>query len=108
MSKSRYCQTELEQLPMSYEPLHYRTFNLPEKYRGYYNEDLLKGLPYDEHIWKMGDRLDKLAFKYLQDDKLWWIICLANNISYSLGIKIGSVLRVPRDARTILERLGMV
>ena len=109
MAKSRYSQTPTIRDPASYEPVHYGQFNLPEEYRGIFVKDIIQqGDQYDEHVWQMGDRVDILANKYYGDDKLWWIICLTNNISYPLGISIGTVLRIPTDARTILERLKII
>ena len=31
-----------------------------------------------------GDRIDLLAYNYLHDPQLWWVICDWNNISFPL------------------------
>lgn len=43
-----------------------------------------------------GDRLDTLAYDYYNDSSLWWIIAAANNIHDApLGLKDGTILRIP-------------
>jgi hypothetical protein len=43
-----------------------------------------------------GDRLDTLAYDYYDDSSLWWIIAAANNIHDApLGLKDGTILRIP-------------
>jgi hypothetical protein len=45
-----------------------------------------------------GDRLDTLAYQYFKDATLWWIIASANNIHDApLGIKDGTILRIPSN-----------
>jgi len=46
-----------------------------------------------------GQRLDTLAHQYLGDGRYWWVICLANNISFGLGNEVvpGTILRVPTN-----------
>ena len=47
------------------------------------------------HTVKDGDRIDLIAFTYLGDAKLWWIICDYNDIFCPLELEIGLVLRMP-------------
>ncbi len=42
-----------------------------------------------------GDRIDMLAYHYLGDATLWWIICDYNEIFFPLGLEMGQVLRIP-------------
>lgn len=43
-----------------------------------------------------GDRLDTLAYEYYDNSSLWWIIAAANNIHDApLGLKDGTILRIP-------------
>ena len=45
-----------------------------------------------------GDRLDSLAYQYYKDASLWWIIASANNIHNApLGLKDGTILRIPQN-----------
>jgi len=49
------------------------------------------------HTVIQGDRVDLLAYHYLGDAKLWWIICDYNDIFFPLELeqKLGKVLRIP-------------
>ena len=40
-------------------------------------------------------RLDLIAKSYYRNDKLWWIIAIANNINNPLDIEVGQILRIP-------------
>ena len=49
-------------------------------------------------ITETSDRLDTLAYQYYRDSSLWWIIAAANNIHNApLGLKDGTILRVPQN-----------
>jgi hypothetical protein len=60
----------------------------------------------DEDIYvatETGDRLDTLAYQYYSDSTLWWIIASANNIhNASIGLKEGTILRIPQNYIQIL------
>ena len=47
------------------------------------------------HEVVVGERLDQLAYRYLGDAKLWWVIAEANDIAWPLDLEPGSVLRIP-------------
>lgn len=42
-----------------------------------------------------GDRIDLLAYRYLGQAELWWIICDYNDIFFPLELDAGTVLRIP-------------
>ena len=45
-----------------------------------------------------GDRLALLAFEYYGSQSLWWIIATAtNNHNAQIGIKEGTILRIPQN-----------
>lgn len=46
-----------------------------------------------------GDRLDLLAYHYLGDANLWWVICDYNEIFLPLELEVGLVLRFPSTER---------
>ena len=49
-------------------------------------------------VTQTGDRLDTLAYQFFGDASLWWIIATANNIHNApLGIKDGTILRIPSN-----------
>jgi len=51
-----------------------------------------------------GDRLDILASKYYNDQNLWWIIAIANNLNdASYSIEDGIQLRIPTNVAKILN-----
>lgn len=47
------------------------------------------------HIVQAGDRIDLLAYRYLGDPTLWWIICDYNDVFFPLDLEVGVVLRIP-------------
>ena len=50
------------------------------------------------------DRLDILALKYYNDQNLWWIIAVANNLNdASYSIESGIQLRIPGNIAKILN-----
>ena len=51
-----------------------------------------------------GDRFDTLAYQFYKDSTLWWIIACANNIhNANIGIKEGTILRIPQNYIDILR-----
>lgn len=55
-----------------------------------------------EHIWTVGDRLYKLAFKYYGDSELWWIIAWYNQKPTEADFKIGDLVYIPLPLEDIL------
>ena len=52
-----------------------------------------------------GDRLDLLANQYYGSPTYWWIIANANNIhDGKLGLKDGTILRIPKDYNEIIRK----
>jgi len=47
------------------------------------------------HTVQAGDRIDLLAYQYLGDATLWWVICDYNDLFFPLELEIGMVLRIP-------------
>lgn len=47
------------------------------------------------HTVVEGDRIDLIAYRYLGDAKLWWVICDYNDVFYPLDMELGAVLRMP-------------
>ena len=50
-------------------------------------------------------RLDSIALEYLGDGKLWWVVCLMNDMVFPFGndIKKGTNLRIPTNINRIYE-----
>ena len=47
------------------------------------------------HVWKVGDRLYKLAAEHYGDPALWWIIAWYNMKPTEAHFKTGDILRIP-------------
>ena len=45
-----------------------------------------------------GDRIDRIAYEYLGDAKLWWVICDVNGILFGLDLPVGTTIRIPTRA----------
>jgi hypothetical protein len=60
-------------------------------------------------ISQQSDRLDILANKYYNDESLWWIIAVANNLNNaSLSIEPGIQMRIPSNVSKILNDLEKI
>lgn len=60
-------------------------------------------------ISQQSDRLDILANKYYNDESLWWIIAVANNLNdASLSIQPGIQMRIPSNVSKILNDLEKI
>lgn len=60
-------------------------------------------------ISQQSDRLDILASKYYNDQSLWWIIAVANNLNdASLSIEPGTQMRIPSNVSKILNDLKKI
>ncbi len=67
--------------------------------------DILDGVETVEHILSVTDRFDTLAAIYYGDEEYWWVIALANRIQDPFTVPVGTRLRIPRDARSILDKV---
>ena len=57
------------------------------------------------HTVVEGDRIDLLAYRYLGDPTLWWVICDFNDIAFPLELTVGATLRIPSLERVLLTLL---
>lgn len=64
------------------------------------------GVTSDEHEWKIGDRYFKLAERYYNDPKLWWVIALYNQKPTESHLDIGDTIRIPYPLERVLTMLG--
>ncbi len=58
-----------------------------------------------QHIWKYGDRLYNLAFKYYADERFWWVIAWYNGYPTEAHIRTGALLYIPLDIAKALKAL---
>ena len=98
MARSRYAGTPVV------DGHHYETWLDPTTVDPL-GPDILDGIDTVEHVINAGERLDTLAFKYFGDEEYWWVIALANRILDPFSITVGTRLRIPSDARTILDKV---
>jgi len=59
------------------------------------------------HLWKMGDRYEKLAYKFYGDAKLWWVIAWFNKRPGEFTNRTGDTLHIPTSLETVLAVLGV-
>ena len=51
-----------------------------------------------------GDRLDTLAFQFLGDSSLWWIIAASNNLHDApFTVPDGTILRIPYNYQKVIS-----
>lgn len=98
MGRSRYSGTPIV------DSHHYETWTDPTSANPL-GPDILAGVETVEHIISAGERLDVLAYKYYGDEDYWWVIAIANRILDPFSISVGAKLRIPRDARSILNKV---
>jgi hypothetical protein len=81
------------------------TSNTKRKYLGSVIYPKIK--PSDNDIYIISDssdRLDVLALKYYNDQTLWWVISIANNLNdASYSIEPGKQLRIPSNLSAIMN-----
>ena len=99
MGRSRYTSNSL------IDGTHYETWSDPTA-SNVFGPEILDGVDTLEHILSAGERLDNLASKYYGDEELWWVIALANRIIDPFSLAVGTRLRIPADARQILDKVG--
>ena len=76
--------------------------------RNVYRTRLYRRIPKsDQDLYiavQSGDRLDEIAFNFLGDSSLWYIIASANNIhDPSFTLDDGTVLRIPVNFRNYIN-----
>lgn len=54
------------------------------------------------HIWSIGDRYYKLAYRYYGDSTLWWVIAQYNQLPTDAHVEIGDIITIPLPLDKIL------
>lgn len=98
MGRSRYAGSDI------IDGTHYGTWEDPSS-RNPFGADILDGVDTIEHIVRGGERLDIIAHRYYGDEEYWWIIALANRIMDPFSLTVGSRLRIPSEAKSILDKM---
>lgn len=97
MGRSRYASSRVVDN-------HYGTWDDPASRQGP-GADILDGVLCVDHVLSAGERLDTLAHRYYGDSEFWWVIAMANCIQDPFSLTVGTMLRVPLDARSILDKV---
>jgi nucleoid-associated protein YgaU len=69
---------------------HYST---PELKHAHFKQ--IAELSHYHHVWKLGDKLYKLASIHYNSPKLWWLIAWYNKTPTESHIKPGQIIRIP-------------
>jgi hypothetical protein len=102
MSKTRYSGTEI------IDDRSFGTMSIPSEALGFKDVDLLEGVRSFEYVIVAGDRIDKLAARFFNNDQYWWVIALVNSMWYpfkSGGFVPGRVLRIPVTPQDIFDKI---
>tara|TARA_A100001515_G_scaffold13479_1_gene10193 strand:+ start:622 stop:963 length:342 start_codon:yes stop_codon:yes gene_type:complete len=81
---------------------HYRTPNLR-----FPTQKELKRIESVEHIWKLGDRYEKLAFDFYGDPEYWWVIAWFNRRPTDFQNRIGDVIYIPLALEDAIKAFGV-
>ena len=65
------------------------------------------GVSADQHIWKYGDRLYKLAHQYYGHSRYWWVIAWYNGMPTEAHLKIGDLIQIPLSLSDAYVVLGL-
>ena len=92
-------KTMLEERDLKYIR-HYGTpmFQFPD-------DEQIDELFFEEHIWKRGDKLYKLAYEHYGDSKFWYIIAWFNKKPTEAHYKNGDTLVIPKPISTVINML---
>ena len=56
-----------------------------------------------DHVWKVGDKLYKLAAKYYGDSTLWWLIAWYNEQPTEAHYTLGQIVYIPLPLGRVLS-----
>ena len=98
MGRSRYAGSKI------IDSNHYGTWIDPTS-RNPLGPSILDGVQTVDHRLSAGERLDTVAHRYYGDSDYWWVIALANRIQDPFRLTVGSILRIPLDVRSILDKV---
>ena len=96
MSRSRYAKMKI------LDGNHYESFTLEQSNQ--YKADTFDGIRTRQYTVKVGDRLDHLSARFLNNDEYWWVIALVNDL-VSPFIIVGQKIKIPFEVQDVLDRL---
>jgi hypothetical protein len=66
----------------------------------------LMDITFDTRIWKVGDRLHKVAYNSYGDSRYWWVIAQFNKKPTDHHFKLGDTYYVPLNLEDALSAFG--
>ena len=63
-------------------------------------------IPLREVVLTEDQRLDHLAYQYLGNADLWWILAALSDIGWGLQLPAGTIINVPTDITSINAIVG--
>lgn len=67
----------------------------------------LAGVEIYDHVWSLGDRFYKLADRYYNDPKLWWVLAWFNRTPTETHLEIGDIVNIPVPLERVLQFLDV-
>ena len=58
-------------------------------------ESFLRQIEITQHLYKVGDSLSKIAFKYYGEARYWWILAWFNSRPTDLHCSVGDTILIP-------------
>lgn len=74
---------------------------------GYPSVQEAESLQKQPHIWTMGDRLSKLAERYYNDPRLWWVIAWFNKKPTDAHFHYGDLVYIPMPLETAVRYFNL-
>jgi len=71
----------------------------------YFDDDDIRGIDYINYVWKGGDTFWRLAKKYLNSPKNWWVIAAINKKPTEAHLEAGEVIKIPLSLAQALQVL---
>jgi hypothetical protein len=69
----------------------------------FFDEEDIEKLEYIEYVWKNGDTFWKLAKRYLDSPRNWWVIASINKKPTESHIEIGETIKIPLSLARALQ-----
>jgi nucleoid-associated protein YgaU len=57
------------------------------------------------HVWKVGDKMQKLASKHYGNSALWWVIAHFNRKPTDAHVELGATVYIPIPLGTVIRLL---
>lgn len=72
----------------------------------YPDEEQMKNLLIENHLWSRGDNYTKLSYSAYGDATYWWVIAQFNQKPLQSEIEFGDVIYIPRPLELVINYFG--